>query len=150
MEQAYAYRRADVLVVDKNQKPVIVVEVKAGTRQHPSDIEAHWEVLKDGAERLGARYILVVTPYKIVLWEREQPFDKPLLDLDTNVALRPYQIFGPNGIRSHLSLGVETKQWLQDLILRWHSPSPPYLHEMEESGVMDAIKDGDVLFEARL
>lgn len=152
MHSAVAYNRdeIDVLVLDKEGRPAVLAEVKAGSRQRPEDVQSYLQMLRSYADRTQAPYMLLVTPSKIMIWQRNRPSDEPLAALNTPDILQEYQMFGDTTTISGLALEIATKQWLQDLILHWHSPQPPFQDKVMEIGMLEVMKDGEVMIKAQL
>ena len=140
----------DIAVLNKNQDPSILVEVKAGKSYTKASIEHYWQNLHGLADRLNADFLMLVTTESITIWKRSSDENHPILTLDTKDTLAPYGVFVDPSRASQLSLEIAAKQWLQDLILKWHSNNPPHINEMRNVGITDAISDGEVIIEARL
>lgn len=152
MDGALAYNRdeIDVLVLSKEGRPAVLVEVKAGSRQRPEDIQSYLQMLRSYADRTQAPYMLLATPSKIMIWRREQSADEPPKELDTTRILQEYQMFGETTTVSELALEIAVKQWLQDLILHWHSAQPPFQQVIKQIKMLDAIEDGEVVIKVQL
>ncbi len=149
MGGALAYDRPaiDILVKSRSGKPVIVAEIKAGSRQRPEDKDYYLQILQSNADRVDAPYMLLVTPSEIDIWRRAVPTDVLVLTRPVRPILDTYQVFGQPAVISHLALEIAAKQWLQDLILHWRSQNPPFQHELEEMGLIQEIAGGDVAVE---
>ena len=147
---AYSHNEIDVAVVGKTGDPIVIAEVKAGTRQRSDDVATYLQVLRSYAGRSNASYMMLVTPVHVMIWRQGQPTDDPVATLDTPDILREYEVFGGTTVVSHLALEITTKQWLQDLILHWHSQHPPFEEQVGHIGMLHAMKDGDVITEVRL
>ena len=137
------------MVIGKNGAPSIIAEIVAGSRQRPADIRAYRERLKAYADRAQAPYMMLVTPSYIMIWARSQDTQDPVVKLNTEAILKEYNVFGTMPI-SETTLQIAAKQWLQDLILHWHSTNPPYSHELENVGILRAIRDGEVTLDSWL
>jgi hypothetical protein len=152
MGGALAYNRSeiDVMVLDKDGRPAVLVEVYAGSRQTPEDIESHVRWLRTYSERTLAPYMILVTLSKVMVWRRDQQTEEPACMLDTETVLQEYMAFEDRPIVGHLLLSIAAKQWLQDLMIHWKSSTPPFEGEMKEVGLLDAISGGDIVIGAAL
>jgi len=152
MDGALAYNRAevDIMVLDSKRRPALIAEIKAGSRQLPEDLEPSIELLRSYADRALSPFMILVTLSNIMIWRRDQPAGEPLCTLNTQVILQRYMAYSDPTTAGHLSLRIAAKQWLQDLILHWHEGNPPFEEEVGRIGMLDAIRDGEVLIGAPL
>lgn len=152
MGGALAYNRAeaDIMVLDSERRPALIAEIKAGSSLLPEDLEPSIELLRSYADRAQSPFMALVTLSKIMIWRRDQPAGEPVCTLNTGAILQRYMAYSDPTTADHLSLSTAAKQWLQDLILHWHEGNPPFEEEAGRIGLLDAIRDGEVLIGAAL
>lgn len=147
--------RADLVLYDRNGQLIAVVEVKTkfGTsREWATGLRRNF--LAHGGFR-DADFFLLVTPDKLYVWKDagiEPIAVPPTYMIDTRPILKPYfeaAHVDPdliNGRAFELLVGA----WLGDLIYSWKEPEKLSDGEgwLVESGLLDAIKNGRVEYEA--
>lgn len=133
---------ADILMHDREDRPFLVVEVKARPIA-PADLQ---EILD---ERLRSPYFvvpygMVVDPEKIRIFDlASSPSPQPILTLETRATLRHYDPRLRRGVRvSEDYLETLTGAWLRDLAHGWKSKSPPGRDELADTGLLERLEGG--------
>lgn len=132
-----------IVVSDKESFPVIVAEV---IKVQPFDKSTglfYYQEVHKYAERIGAKYVLIVAPSKMKLWDSSN--GEILVEFDTAIALGPYigKEFTLEEVSKHY-LRVTLMLWFDDLIYPWKEAEAPYKKELEALGVLEQIEKGYV------
>jgi hypothetical protein len=129
----------DAAVVDREDHPVALVEVKA----HPVE---RWSTilprqLAKFAERVA--FVLTIDPNCIQLYRSgEESLGEPIVRLDTRQVLQHYDPEFPKKrvFESYLLTLVEA--WLRDLAYHWKSEDPPGSAELGRAGLLEKLEGG--------
>lgn len=139
--------RADIIVYDRSEHPVLVVEVKrklGATPEWAADLRRNMLAHR----RLpDARFFLVVVPDRMFLWGPScAPSSSPIVDVPAESALAPY--FRTSGIRPATATewGLEqvTSTWLRDLTTGQTLGDEPAASWLDTSGLRRALRGGSV------
>jgi len=118
-------KKYDLMVLDKEDFPVIFVRVIRVDRFTDERRLFYFQQAQGYAKRLNADYVLVVSPFQMELWDSQT--EKPIVMFDTATALGPYsQNGGPVEKLSHDSLEDLTLSWLDPVIYQWTGNEVPY------------------------
>lgn len=129
----------DAAILDSENRPVAVVEVKA----HPI---AGWEAILPGqlaslAERVA--YVVTIDPTSIHVYQPAGALvGEPIVHFDTGQILKHYDAEFPKKrvFESYLLTLVEA--WIRDLAYHWKSDAPPGSAELEKAGVLERLAGG--------
>jgi hypothetical protein len=129
----------DAAILDSENRPIAVVEVKA----HPI---AGWEAILPGqlaklAERVT--YVVTIDPNCIHIYRPAGgQVGEPIVDFDTGQILEHYDAdFSKKRVfESYLLTLVEA--WIRDLAYHWKSDAPPGAAELEQAGVLEKLAGG--------
>ena len=129
----------DAAVVDRENHPVALVEVKA----HPVE---RWATilprqLAQFAERVA--FVLTVDPNGIRLYRPEgESLGESIVHLDTRQVLQHYDPEFPSKrvFESYLLTLVEA--WLRDLAYHWNSQNPPGSEELGRARLRERLEGG--------
>ena len=140
---------ADIIVRDRHDRPLIIVETKAKTLSNGG--------LAEALKRFESAKSLDLFPYGIVAdFELIRLFDldsgqgpRLLLSLDTTEVLRNYDP-GFDGRRAgagdrrvfHDYFNALVEAWLRDLTYRWKSETPPAIDRLAEIGLASLLEGG--------
>lgn len=129
----------DAAVVDRENHPVALVEVKA----HP--VESWATILSrqlaKSAERIA--FVLTIDPNSIQLYRPAgEDLGEPLIHLDTRQVLQHYdpEFAGKRVFEPYLLTLAEA--WLRDLAYHWKSENPPGSAELGRTGLLEKLEGG--------
>ena len=129
----------DVAVVDKEDNPVALVQVKAhGVERSTTTLSKQ---LSQFAER--GTFILTIDPNSIYLYKLTgEKLGEPIVHLDTRLVLQDYdpEFSGKRVFESYLLTLVEA--WLRDLAYHWKSHNPPGIEELGRVGLVERLEGG--------
>ncbi len=135
----------DIGVYDRNNRPILVAEIKGKRESSPQWAAELRRNLAAHASLADARYFLVVTPDRVYLWTRPAGTALAPADLtfDAQVVFKPYfDLFRepPNLTESALEILVDA--WLDSLIEGYGRSklSPDVRDHLEESGLLKALQ----------
>jgi hypothetical protein len=142
----------DFILYDRHGRLAAVIEANA-TRGTSSRWAAEFRrnLLAYDAFRY-APFFLLVTPDRLYLWkENLKSAEPPSLippdhELDADPFFRPFLSRVGREDVSRASFGLIVMSWLGDLILQL--PGIPWQSELEESGLLQAVKDGRIVYPA--
>ena len=129
----------DFAVLDKEDFPVLVAKV-IKVRLFDEDTGFfYYQEANKYAKRVGAEYVLIVTPSKMKLWRLSN--GEVLAEFDTATALRPY-------INKEFTVEKSSKDyikglvmlWLDDLIYSWKEAEAPYKKELKSLGILERLE----------
>jgi hypothetical protein len=129
----------DAAVVDSENHPVALVEVKA----HPVE---RWATLlpkqlAKSAERVA--YVLTIDPNYIQLYNSGgESLGEPIVRLDTRQVLRHYDPEFPRERMFEPYLLTLVEAWLRDLAYHWKSEDPPGSDELGRAGLLERLEGG--------
>ena len=129
----------DTAVVDRENHPVALVEVKA----HPVE---RWATVLPGQlakSAEGVAFFLTIDPNCIQLYRSgEGSLGEPIVRLDTRQVLQHYdpELAGKRVFQPYLLTLVEA--WLRDLAYHWKSEYPPGSDELGRTGLLEKLEGG--------
>ena len=137
---------ADIIAEDRNEEPVLFVEVKVRPASR-EDLEQFTSHLL--AADSPFFYGMLVDPEKIVVLRRDVEHPDSLVELSTADVLSQYvpdyreqaSKRGTPGI-FHDYLRVLVDVWLDDLASHWKSDSPPGAQELSRIGLLERLENG--------
>jgi hypothetical protein len=138
-------RIVDLLVVDSEDRPILLGEVKANG-EHP---EAAYSQLMTylQAGDLAAPFVMIVNPDKILIYRNDgQRLRDPDFSAETASILGYYSTyfdeFKAKGMGEFYLLTL-VKAWLRDLSYQWKSKSspPPGSEALDKLGLVPLLKD---------
>ena len=137
---------ADILVLDKNDDPVMLVEVKARRQESSFDREQIKQYLQEAAETIPYAMLVTLSTTKIFSWNRvslSEVFQTPTAD-----ALSVYEPdFGDKTIYEYY-LTTLVESWLRDVAYHWKSETPPLFDKLSEIGLAERLQNGTTTVEA--
>jgi len=129
----------DAAVVDRENHPVALVEVKA----HP--VESWATILSGQLAKLAERdaFVLTVDPNCIHLYRPAgENLGEPIAHLDTRQILQHYDPEFPNKRVFEFYLLTLVEAWLRDLAYHWKSENPPGSEELGSTGLLEKLEGG--------
>lgn len=140
--------RYDIVVFDKEDFPFLIAEAIKVLSFDESTSRFYYQQLSKHAKRIGADYILIVSPSKIELWNSS---DEKLAEFDTATALGPYigKEFTLEEVSHHYLEGL-VMLWLDDLIYPWKETEAPYKEELERLDILKRLEKGKVETEVKI
>lgn len=137
--------RPDIVVVNDDSQPVVVVEVIAG-KLKPYNKETgfyYYENAHEYMQKTRAQFLIIVSRKIIEIWEegKKKPREEKL---KTEEALKPYSGFSTLDTVTHDYIEALVDAWLNDLISHWKMKKPPYEGKLEKIGLLSLIKNGRV------
>jgi len=133
--------RADIIALDAQDRPVLLIEVKARPQENIYDRQQLVDDLREAGPVLPYAMLVTLEDIRIFRWDGAALSE--LLHLPTADALSFYDpefrekpIYGYYLIRL-----VET--WLRDVAYHWKSEIPPFFEELTQIGLAERIKDGN-------
>lgn len=131
--------RFDAAVLDRENRPVALVEVKAQPVERWATILQGR--LTDLAERVD--FILAADPNSIQLYKPEgESLGEPIAQLDTWQVLRHYAPKYPKKRVFEPYLLALVEAWLRDLAYHWKSANPPGSEALVKTGLLETIEGG--------
>jgi hypothetical protein len=141
--------RADIVVLDAHEEPVLLVMVKATRSIDPEVYRETVGLLDERARTFSIPYFMLADLETVRIFR--QGSLAPDLEIPSVAALTAYEadfakkretrIFHP-----YLERLVES--WLRDLAYAWKSDSPPYRAELERLGLVQRITRGSTVSES--
>lgn len=141
--------RADVVVLDADEEPVLLVEVKATRRLDPEVYGETVEILRARAEMFSIPYFMLADLSTVRIFRRGSA--TPDLELPAEAVLAPYEADFVKKRERHIYhhyLERLIESWLRDLAYQWKSDSPPYRAELDQIGLMNGISRGSTVSES--
>ncbi|MBI1923833.1 hypothetical protein HYR99_06240 [Candidatus Poribacteria bacterium] len=136
-------KQYDLMVLDKEDFPVIFVRVIRVDRFTDERRIFYFQQAHGYAKRLNADYVLVVSPFQMELWDSHT--EKPVAMFDTATAFEPYsERWGPAEKLSRHGLESLTHLWLDRIIFWPNDDEVPYKEELRKLGVVEKLKYGIV------
>lgn len=131
---------ADIVALDKEDRPVLLVKVVA---YPPAEQFAEQEIvsaLKKSLAHMPFAMIVDRRAIRVYSWDGERL--RECFDLDTTDTLRTYSdTYDPE--RSGASyLEALVGSWLRDIAYQWKSLKPPGRQALEQSGLWDKLAGG--------
>ena len=133
--------RADIIGLDAQDKPVLLIEVKGRRQENAFDRPQLITDLQEAGIALPFAMLVTLEDTRIFEWDGTRLSE--VLRLPTADALSPYdpEFSNKNVYQDYLIRLVEA--WLRDVAYHWRSEVPPFREELERIGLADRIKDGD-------
>lgn len=136
--------RADILALDANDEPVMVVEVKAirHIEQEAQDTVA--ASLRDVG--FAVRYVMLVDLewIRLFAWAGAQ-LTEPVFQAPTAQVLSHYdEEFARKKVFDYY-LTKLAQAWLDDLAYQWKSPMPPCSNDLAQIGLVELLRSGTTL-----
>ncbi len=136
-------KKYNLMVLDKEDFPVMFVRVIRVDGFTDERRIYYFQQAQGYAKRLNADYVLVVSPFRMELWDSHT--EKPIATFDTATALGPYSHnWGPVEKLSHHGLECLTDYWLSQIIFSLNDDQVPYKEELRKLGVVEKLKYGIV------
>lgn len=155
---------ADVVVLSKDDKIILLVEVKNKKIKGIDNIEKCISPIKyylqnrkkNNAYNLANEpFILLVHLDDMIIWKwNRDKFSKQLISIKTNDVLSNYDqefsnLSNNNRIASfYLETLVEA--WLRDLAYHWKSEKPPEWQKLQDIGLLQLIEEGTTYSQVNL
>ncbi|MBD2435211.1 type I restriction enzyme HsdR N-terminal domain-containing protein [Nostoc sp. FACHB-110] len=146
---------ADIVVVNKNEKLVLLVEIKNiqlevsfPQEQAISQINFYLQIIYKNDYSLinNDVFAMIVDINKIEIYKynfsNDNPYLKLLVSLPTSVILSHYDPDFNNKRIFNLYMETLVEAWLRDLVYHWKSEIPPGLKELAEIGLLSQIEGG--------
>ena len=133
--------RADIIALDAEDRPVLLIEVKARPQENIYDRQQMVEDLIEAGSVLPYAMLVTLEDIRIFQWDGAALTE--VLHLPTAEALSFYDPeFREKTIYSHYLIRlVET--WLRDVAYHWKSEAPPFFEQLTRIGLAGQIKDGN-------
>lgn len=131
-------RQPDIIVMDRNQQPVLVVEVR-----YQMGTDAEWaryfrHNVLENALTINARYFVIATPDQSYIWYGDLPFDAP-----PTLIVNSTELWGSDLSRANLENRVSL--WLNRMIYNYdQETSPPAW--VNEIGLLATLRDTHLEF----
>lgn len=141
--------QADVVVLDADEEPVALVEVKATRAVDPDVDQETVRILRERAEAFSVPYFVIADLSHVRIFRRGSP--EPDLDLPSEALLACYEAdFAKKKATRiyHQYLERLVESWLRDVAYQWKSDSPPYRAELERIGLAQRISRGSTVSES--
>ncbi|MBD2501068.1 hypothetical protein [Anabaena azotica] len=146
----------DIVVLSKDEKIVLLVEVKSKKSQDWQNIEKSILPIKHYLQnrRNNSPYNLANEPFilfvdldKMIIWKWNiDKFSEPLIYLKTDDVLSNYdQEFSKLSNNNRISafyLETLVEAWLRDLAHHWKSEKPPEWHKLQAICLLQLIEEG--------
>ena len=151
---------ADIIVLDRNDRIVMLVEVKIIESQEKAGKQTivnymiSW--MKSALAKMSEKntvipFAMFVDPEKIIIFKWDGVnLSEPICILNTGDILRHYEPeFGSKKIfESYLESLIDA--WLRDLAYHWKSETPPASEQIAIIGLLEMIVDGTTKTEVQL
>lgn len=142
--ETLSHVRADIIALNAENEPVLLVEVKAGRR----DLEAAKLQLVEYGKIMRSRgdappYAMSVDNEDLQIFEwKDGELSEPVFSVPTKDILTAYEPeFSAKPIyRTYLTSLVEA--WLRDIAYRWKFDAPPALEALKTIGLADRLHLG--------
>lgn len=132
--------RADIIALDAQDRPVLLIEVKARPHENIYDRPQLVDDLREAGHVLPYAMLVTLEDIRIFRWDGAALSE--LLHLPTADALSFYDPeFREKTIYSYYLIRlIET--WLRDVAYHWKSEAPPFFEQLTQIGLTERIKDG--------
>lgn len=134
--------RPDIVVVNDDSQPVVVVEVIAVKPYNKKTGFYYYENAHEYMQKTRAQFLIIVSRKIIEIWEKDK--NELIETLRTEKALKPYSGFPTLDTVTHDYIEALVDAWLNDLISHWKMKKPPYEGKLEKIGLLSLIKNGRV------
>ncbi|AUT03624.1 hypothetical protein CLI64_26250 [Nostoc sp. CENA543] len=155
---------ADIVVLDKHERIVLLVEVKAKKLAANADKQQAFFLIKhylnnvDKCKQLSfgnKPFIMLVDLVSIIIFQdTSESYSEPLLSMQTSDILNSYDdTFSELSSKNHISgfyLETLVEAWLRDLAYHWKSPEPPASDRLKNIGLLQLIEGGTTLSQVNL
>jgi hypothetical protein len=132
----------DAAIVDRENHPVAVVEVKARPIEKWANIITR--LLAKFPERVP--FVLTIDPNYIQVYRPAgQNLGEPIVKLDTPQVLQHYDPHFSTKRVFESYLVTLAEAWLRDLAYHWKSENPPASEELREAGLLEKLEGGSTL-----
>ncbi len=138
---------ADIVVLDADDVPVMLVEVKVRHEGSPFDQEQLRQYLQQAAD---IQYAMLVTLRDIQIYEWKSQTLSLLLTAPTADVLSVYEpeFAQKNIYYDYLTTLVEA--WLRDVAYHWKLTMPPLLEQLDQLGLAEKLNNGTTRTEQML
>ena len=154
--------RIDIVALDRDGNPVLLVEVKGARELSESKRHAILSDLNNLARSFSVPYIMfadlnnidVYSPKETLDPNREW-FNSPLMKASTSMVLPEYdpefskKSTEKGRIFSHY-LERLIEGWLRDIAYHWKSDTPPFSSKLKEIGLAEKLSDGTTFSESSI
>jgi hypothetical protein len=147
-------RHSADIVVSKEDRPVLMVEIKAGKETSPTAAARFRRNLIENKMVADAPFLLLAFKTSLFLWRKETSLDEPA---DFTAPIKPILEFYLQSHHDNPYIGEESIQiavhsWLRDLAIGIRQPDPasPPDQMLLDSGLYNEMYSGDVRPEVRL
>lgn len=155
---------ADIVVLSKDEKIVLLVEVKSKKSQDWQNIEKYILPIKHYLQNrkysnhdnlANEPFFLFVDLDKMIIWKWNiDKFSAPLISLKTDDVLSNYdQEFSNLSNNNRISafyLETLVEAWLRDLAYHWKSERPPEWQKLQDIGLLQLIEEGTTYSQVNL
>jgi hypothetical protein len=129
-------KRFDSIVVDKDNLPVALVEVRA----YSSD---KWPKYLSRETSKFPPFVFTVDPNHISLYRPAgDDLGAPIVQLNTRRILQQYDPEFPERRVFEQYLTTLVEAWLRDLAYHWNSEKPPGSDELAKTGLLEKLEGG--------
>ena len=132
--------RAGVIALDRNDKPVMLIQVKGRPEENAYDRPQLVTDLQETDIRFSYAMLATLKDTRIFKWDGSTLSE--VLHLPTADVLTPYdpefrnkRIYG-----DHLTVLIEG--WLRDIAFHWSSNTPPFFEALERIGLGKRLEGG--------
>lgn len=137
--------RADILVFDRNDDPVMLVEIKARTQESSFDREQMTQYLRETVETIPYAMLVTLNTIQIFSWNGSS-FSELFLT-STAEALSFYEPDFSHKTIYEYYLTALVESWLRDIAYHWKSETPPLLEELRAIGLAERLHNGNTIME---
>ncbi len=144
--------QADVLVVDTNEDPVLLVEVKATKHLDRETCQEIVDALREKANRFYIPFFMLADLTTLRIFRRDGGA-APVLEIPTEAVLSAYDAAfvrtRESGLYHHY-LEHLIEAWVADLAQQWKPEAPPYKDRIAGIGLGVRMARGSTLLEAAM
>jgi hypothetical protein len=138
----------DIIVYSPENKPALIVQIKAIKEGMPDELERTRRALMDAYKSSVAAHYLVVQRNGLFLWEKGAVAGTPAKHASLKSVLREYaaSISDPEASLRRDGLEIIVRSWLDDLAIGIRSPKSNVEADqlLVSSGIYKEIRDGRV------
>lgn len=152
--------RIDIVALDRDGNPVLLVEVKGARELSESKRHAILSDLNSLARIFSVPYIMFADLDNIDVYSPKETLDSkwfksPLMEASTSKVLPEYdpefskKSTEKGRIFSHY-LEILIEGWLRDIAYHWKSDTPPFSSKLKEIGLAEKLSDGTTFSESSI
>ena len=132
--------RADAIFLDKDGRPVMLIEAKGRPEENVYDRPQLVSDLQETDVRFPYALLVTLKDTRIFKWDGATLSE--VLHLPTADILSPYDPEFPHKRVSGDHLTVLIEGWLRDVSFRWQFEAPPFLEALDRLGLAERLAGG--------